>query len=502
MLSSPIFHQVDMVEDEVPAPVENPPSSTCSKKDEDKVDDSNSSGDIVFASGGKQLNWKGRGLKKKGKKGRDTAPNRESTVIIDKPIGSRGGTAVIINKEISVTESGVAGSGRLAWAKVKLGGEQVGLVSIHAPNKRNIRTVFWRHLHELIADGNWIITSDYNQVELPEDSRGNLAVVKGREARVWRSFVAETGLIDSFFGAASIEGSRYTRFARRGSRYDFSRLDRVYLSNGAQWVSHIKEVSHLGSKSVSDHIPICIDIQLDDDDSRKTESYFKMNVDDLKCPETRQRVIDAWEEETEVVRDDRRKWMRGWSRVRKVLMQVRKEQAAHRKTEGSLEVEVAVRRQLLNADSSREEVEMLSSLEAQLKDQQLRDAKEWRLRSRERWLSTDDAPSKFFFIKLKAKWAKELMEALEDEEGNVTTDLAVISSGIHKFYQSLYNADPDSEESLRARTEVVNLISKKLESSESQTLSLMPQKDEVERVVFSMRGNRAPGHDGVTIDIV
>ncbi|KAL3678847.1 hypothetical protein R1sor_021803 [Riccia sorocarpa] len=174
--------------------------------------------------------------------------------------------------------SGVSGTGRLAWAKIKNGEGEFGVVSIHAPNGRRRRMEFWIQLEELIGEGKWFVVSDFNNEEIPEDSRGKSAILHGREARIWRSMVSSSGLVDGYFAAANLSGPRFTRFTRRGSRYDFARLDRLYITGGAHWVDHIREVSHVGTRSLSDHIPIWLEVQLQEEENMKRESYFIMNA--------------------------------------------------------------------------------------------------------------------------------------------------------------------------------------------------------------------------------
>ncbi|KAL3690753.1 hypothetical protein R1sor_004404 [Riccia sorocarpa] len=172
----------------------------------------------------------------------------QGTVVLDldKPIGKKGGTVLILHKDWIVESSGVSGRGRFAWGKVRQGENLIGFLSIHAPNKRSDRVRFWRELQDIIGGENWFILGDYNQVEMQEDSRGKSAVLAGHEARVWRQMTLEEGQVDGFFCAASIEGSRFTRFASRRGRYDFARLDRIYMTGGAQWLDHVKELKHFG----------------------------------------------------------------------------------------------------------------------------------------------------------------------------------------------------------------------------------------------------------------
>ncbi|KAL3685010.1 hypothetical protein R1sor_003032 [Riccia sorocarpa] len=309
-------------------------------------------------------------------------------------------------------------------------------MSIHAPNKKRLRREFWKQLQERIGDESWIILGDFNQVELPDDSRGKSAVISGREERIWRQMVLDTGLVDGFLCAACQEGVRFTRFARRRLRYDYSRLDRIYFSNGAVWIDHVREVRHFSANTLSDHVPIMAEIQLvPPDGSRKPEGYFKRNYHDLLNPETLSQAEEVWSQEAVSVKDSRRRWTRGWERVSRVLKVARNAKEKLRREEGDLAAEVHWRREQLSSESSTEEIDALHKVEQKLKERDLHDARLWKLRSRDKWLEEDTAPSRYFFTKLRARWARESLEALETQDGNVTTDKEEILSEVHNFYR-------------------------------------------------------------------
>ncbi|KAL3679694.1 hypothetical protein R1sor_022650 [Riccia sorocarpa] len=210
-----------------------------------------------------------------------------------------------------------------------------------------------------MGNDKWIMMGDFNQVELPDDSRGKSALISGREERFWRQFTSEAGLVDGFLCSASVEGWRFTRVAKRRGRRDAARLYRMYISGGASWMP--------------------------EEENRKGDTYFKMNFHELSDPVVLEKIKTAWEHEPLPVRDDRRRWARGWARVKHALKEVRVQRDLEKR----------------------------------------------------------------------------------QEEG-----------------------------------EVLGLISKKLSPEESRGISELPEKQEIEEVVFGMKRNKAPGGDGVTIEIL
>ncbi|KAL2609454.1 hypothetical protein R1flu_028027 [Riccia fluitans] len=382
---------------------------------------------------------------------------KDGTVIFDQPRRSKGGTVLILHGLLCILETGVGGDGRIAWAKV----------------------------------------------DLPEDAVGRSTLVRGREERWWHQFLVEKGLVDGFICAARRMGGRYTRVARKAGRLEASRLDKFYFTSGAGWFCHVREVKHHGSSHLSDHCHVSVVIQMSSEEGvRKRESYFKMNFYDLQDPEVMKRVCAAWQDEAIEVRDSRRRWARGWQRVKQVLKEVRSEKSEQRKRDEGLPQEIEWRRELLSAESSPEEVEALAKAEGILKDLEIQKAREWKIRSRDKWIAEDAAPARYFFVKLRAKWAREAIQALENSDSEVVTENEGILDSIHLFYQSLFSAEPESVEKARARGEVVGLLDRELSEMDRNRMSAVPDRDEIEKVVFGMARYKVLGQDGLTMEVV
>ncbi|KAL3700161.1 hypothetical protein R1sor_018183 [Riccia sorocarpa] len=78
-------------------------------------------------------------------------------------------------------------------------------------------------------------------VELHEDTRGKSALIAGAEDRSWRQLSNDKGLVDSYLCAVETTGGSYTRQAFCGRRFDRARLDRCYISEGAEWMHVINQ---------------------------------------------------------------------------------------------------------------------------------------------------------------------------------------------------------------------------------------------------------------------
>ncbi|KAL3678713.1 hypothetical protein R1sor_021669 [Riccia sorocarpa] len=126
----------------------------------------------------------------------------------------------------------------------------------------------------------------------------------------------------------------------------------TYRLKGAEWIHHIKELEHHHTRRGSDHVPVSMTVVLNTIQPRR-DSYFKMDVHALQDPEVRRKVQEAWENEPDKVRDDRRRWARGWCRLKSVLRSVRDLRELERKEEGPLEEEMAWRRERITESRHR-----------------------------------------------------------------------------------------------------------------------------------------------------
>ncbi|KAL3695509.1 hypothetical protein R1sor_009585 [Riccia sorocarpa] len=303
-----------------------------------------------------------------------------------------------------------------------------------------------------------------------------------------------------------------TKKGDMGEEFEERKRERNRLDEGLNQVrmvlEHVQKLRHYGASVLSDHMPVVAEVVAwQNEVNEKPENYFKMNAMEMQDPEVFKQVREAWSQELLSVTDNRRRWARGWHRVKMVLKEARIRKAKLRKNEATLAQEVEWRRMQIAAGGLTEAevkecAELMEEAAKQLKDQELADARMWRLRSREKWLREDEVPSRFFFAKLKSKWAREAIKALEMPDGEESTDRGDILEEIHRFFQELYTSEVESEEQRDAREEMLDLIQNKLTREESQKVAEKPDKEEIKAFVFAMKTNKSPGLDGLTVEVV
>ncbi|KAL3682940.1 hypothetical protein R1sor_000962 [Riccia sorocarpa] len=239
-----------------------------------------------------------------------------------------GGAALVIKEEVEITARGVKGTGNVAWVKVKVAGAEFGVASIYASTKSHKRIPLWHWLAELTEEGPWLVMGDFNCVELPEDTQGTANLLNGGELRHWKNWVRNTEMVDAFITTVQHKGPRFTRQRIKGDQIEFSRLDRLYLSAGADWVESVEELQHDGRCGLSDHFPIVLTIKTEKEEAqpRPWRTYFKCRTEDLQREGIKEEMKAGWSNHPISVRDPRVRWDLGWQRLKKILQRERKSQ--------------------------------------------------------------------------------------------------------------------------------------------------------------------------------
>ncbi|KAL3695821.1 hypothetical protein R1sor_009897 [Riccia sorocarpa] len=164
-------------------------------------------------------------------------------------------------------------------------------------------------------------------VERPVDSIGPSPIIKGEEKQKWDLCVGVSDLVDARLCATHTPGPLFTRQAWYGSRFDQSKLDRFYLSGGGEWLYHIRSVEHQGARTLSDHVPISLEVVVKESHAStlRKRSYFKMDFKMLNRAEVLIRTRTRWLEHPNWARDKRKGWSLALGRIRKLLMEVRED---------------------------------------------------------------------------------------------------------------------------------------------------------------------------------
>ncbi|KAL3677119.1 hypothetical protein R1sor_027067 [Riccia sorocarpa] len=279
-------------------------------------------------------------------------------------------------------------------------------------------------------------------VLVPQDSAGPTALLKGEALKAWQDFDQS---LDMYNIAEEKAGPRYTRQVYRGGRLYQSRLDRMYISQRGVWLGKASKLTHDGQEALSDHIPILAEVEVKEVRHRcrkKRERYLKMDADTLKDPTRRAEAGEAW--------------LAGWA----------------------LSEDPIIAWEWLGAENSLEsggteqENEEYARVEKAVHEGEILEANMIRQRSIVKWVKEGEA----------------------NEDG--------ILESLHQFYQNLYHQEPVTEKAKAERREVLELTTKFVEAGDNQRLVATPGPEEIKEIVDRLARNKAPGEDGITVEVL
>ncbi|KAL3695038.1 hypothetical protein R1sor_008689 [Riccia sorocarpa] len=389
------------------------------------------------------------------------------TCFVDYSSTDRGGSALIIYPSIRVEAGGTRGNGSCAWAKIHT---SVGLVGISS-----------------LAD-----------------SAGPTTVLQGDLLAKWREVELHWDLLDMYERVAIKEGPKFTRQVWRGERLDQARLDRVYLNCHGEWIEAANKIKHDGEETLSDHIPVRVDLRLTKThrSRKKRGSYLKMDAGTLKDPEKLRQVIEAWLEGWKLALDPTEAWEIAWGKVREKFQDFREEEK--RKFQGlkaQKEELETIRCKMTEDHPTVAERTRCEELERVIKEAELLECSILRRRSRLQWIKEGDECSGYFFKFLKTKQNRERISSLITEGGERELNEDNILGLIERFYRDLYSKQTITAEGIRDRTEALALIDRRVMAEENDSLLVPPDTSELEDIIGSM-ALKAPGEDGAPVEVL
>lgn len=115
----------------------------------------------------------------------------------------------------------------------------------------------------------------------------------------------------------------------------------------------------------------------------------------------------------------------------------------------------------------------------------------WRQRSRIQWLNGGDKNSSFFHAVTRGHRACNKFSIIEDEVGNAFYEEPQIVKTFALFYQQIFKSGNTDAKEL-----VCEALSPKVTPEMNQLLIAIPDKLEIQRAVFLIHSDKAPGPDG------
>lgn len=330
----------------------------------------------------------------------------------------RGGICTILHSKLAplVSSHGSLFRNRASWIRLSgLPGGDLGILNVYAPNDPRDRTALWQELMcRLPSDCRSLVSGDFNMTEIPTDKSSFCSKVMTQgEKLVWDAFTSHLHLSDTFSHNGKLKYS-WDNKRRDGCRI-LGRLDRHYTSSpsGPYPSLTTRNYTIRGDCPASDHLPVTIDIVLQDTVQRR--SGYKMNTSYLQHAEVKNEVTRIWSEE-------RSEASTFYTRLRKFVRfyksYCKRQAVTLRRKELVAREGLAAAQETLQSDPQNVAAQLqLAQRQGQLLSFKSRKAEGRQLRARLRWRMKGDSMTKEFFRAVQEKPTRSLITELRSPNG-------------------------------------------------------------------------------------
>ncbi|KAL3675515.1 hypothetical protein R1sor_025463 [Riccia sorocarpa] len=338
-------------------------------------------------------------------------------------------------------------------------------------------------------------------VERSEDSSGQSNIIAGAEKQTFQRLLTKFGLKDSRYLAEDLWGPNYSRYQVVQDNFKWSVLDRLYFSQGGNWIPQVLALAHHADFDFTDHFPVSIVISLQDSLPPPTQnhhSYFKLDPTLLNSPQIIHHLELLWTQLQAEPHPTIEDYLSVWEKQMQYLQQ--QQQIRDTSISNILMFEQLLADYHLRNDDSAAATQRIQVLKQQLEEaRQLRDHK-IRLWSRTRHLGEGDASTPYFHRQFKKRISASTIKTLRTEDGRTLEEPGQI---LHQFQQSfcdLYSPYRHTDQSMRDLHQLLQHVPSQLTSTQQLFLHQQPTILEVSDSVYTMPLNRAPGLDAFTAE--
>lgn len=398
------------------------------------------------------------------------------------------GVAILFKRSLMVKVDKYKGDsdGRLLSVEAVISGTKFNFLSVYAPNEPAARRFFYNNDFPTFFSNSAanIIAGDFNCVDslgldTLNHSPASMVMVGSRELN---GAIEELDLIDSF-RVACPDNRQFTWSNKQGSQA--SRLDRIFAPAAFEVLRHSTEIF-----PYSDHKSVSLELGFKGPEPEPLRpSTWKLNVSFLEDKNYVKKIKNLIND-CLTIREGFANVCDWWDDLKRRVKLVSVSHCSHQKRAEEHRVEEI--KALIGTEEPGEEI-------ARLKDE-LRSIEDKRLlglaiRSRVQRELYDEKCSSFFFNSIRKRRAKNRVEEVRDEEGNIVTDQAQIVQVYERFYQSLYTKHEQDQGAIETLLE----SSPRIQNTDD-TQALTFQSVRVKEVLGRMQRSRTPGPDGLPME--
>lgn len=398
-----------------------------------------------------------------------------------------GGSIILVNKHWCAKLAFAHPEGMVVAVQIQRQEYSWLVISVYAPNVPAERRKLWSWIQSRIMERDTILCGDLN--------RGD---VEGSPE--WASLATELDLVDAvqLSGENGDKGDTWARISQKGKMHS-SRLDKVYISNQGYWLPPPFEFRLDRSPVCSDHIPLTFSWSLLRKNGDRKSSPYKLNVQHLEVISYGAMVRREWGSHLAEVVNAQEFFDGALKRVvnaSRSFGKRRKRELEVKYDEHCIEL-VGLRLQPKD-NQTLENTLRMRELENAIQQYQRSKINAARIQSGIKWVQYGDAPSSFFFNKIKAKRVKENINGIRNDQGEWITNSAEINSAFVSSLQMVCGQEEvSSSEKSRARCELLGHVSKFVTKEDARNCELEFSEGELLAALQALPNRKAPGIDGI-----
>lgn len=378
--------------------------------------------------------------------------------------------------------------GQAVAIEVEWRNQHLLIVSVYAPNLPSARCELWRWLKGRLLDREAILCGDFNK----GDEEGS---------QDWKELAEHNQLVDV---ASWVDGDvasipTWSRITQKGVLTQ-SRLDKFYATSGGYWLTPPTTLKVDRATVCSDHSPLIFTWQ--DPVAHKPigHSIYKFNNMHLGNAAFRTKVLEKWNEES--LNDPAQDLVNSIARTVSMARKFGREQRANqRREEKETRAELLILRREGMGNVTLEHGLRQRELEIKLDNIERIKTKSFQIQAGIKWAKEGDAPTGFFFKKVKEKRCRDEIKGIRDANGQWVTDPAGVAETLTNFF-SLINGAEEQVDEYKAdmREKLIRCVRSSLSQEEARLCGRPFTKRELKDTLLSMPKGKSPGKDGLTTE--
>ena len=384
-------------------------------------------------------------------------------------------------------------AGRVALLDFTYNKQDFRIVNLYVPTDGSQRIEFLQSLDcYLVTRRRLVVGGDFNcLLDLSKDKCGGNPSLGDTGAQYLKQLLSRYSLVDIW--RKQHESSREFTWRNKAGTIR-CRLDRFYISSSL--VNDCVIESDILPYVYFDHDLVHLQLQVGNSCNNIGPGLWKLNTSLLSHKSVRDKVIRFWSDwrtKKSHFSNVSEWWDAGKSRIKSLLITCGRNLSKSSNQERAclLNRYRALMGQSVLSDSDMKE---LDDVKAQLVNLDYRQVRGHAVRSKAKWIETNEQASKFFFQKATKRAVKKTCSALKTKDGQRVTTQSDIMHEQVRFYQELYTRVPTDR---AAQDRLLNLLDGKLSKEQSNSCEGDIFEGECLAALKSLRNGQTPGSDGL-----